>query len=623
MNNINHNNHIQSLRAIAVISVMLFHTNQEIFSTGYLGVDIFFVISGYLICKVLSKYEKINFVLLFDFYIRRARRTLPALLALILISIPFFLTILMPVNLIDFSQSLIATPIFLSNFLFGSENDYWGSLSELKPFLHTWSLAIEWQFYLSFPLIFFFKKRLTIFVILFLISILTNIFINFNDLLIFIDNHKVRLDNFFFTTNRIWEFLAGSILYLFEQNSKLKIKKSKILSLLGLSLIFASFYFFEKSLRFNTYWNLIPVIGTCLFIYFTDAEEQFKSIYKNKLLLHIGLISYSLYLWHQPILAYFKNLFNNNIPNYYYLLIYVFIYLFSIFSFYLFEKPFYEKKILKNKTFVSLTFLIILFIISIGFLISTEKINIKNSIEKKITKIEKTHPKLKTRDLAQKRGILNGDRREKFEKNFTDSEKIKVYINGDSHSRDLFLILFNTKKTSQLFEFSIKDFDNADVVLYHRQFYEETIRDLEQHTIIKKAIANNKKIIIVSRSPEFYSGNISPLIYNLIQNQNNLDAYNKKDKKFIDHNFYQILRDDVLKINKKLKIKASKLEALYLDRFDIACDMLNKSCHSMTLKGHPLYWDHSHLTWQGVYFFSNLVDETKWFDEVSKFLNRK
>ena len=617
MNNINHNNHIQSLRAIAVISVMLFHTNQEIFSTGYLGVDIFFVISGYLICKVLSKYEKINLVLLFDFYIRRARRTLPALLALILISIPFFLTILMPVNLMDFAQSLIATPIFLSNFLFGSENDYWGSLSELKPFLHTWSLAIEWQFYLSFPLIFFFKKRLTIFVILFLISILTNIFINFNDLLIFIGNHKVRLDSFFFTTNRIWEFLAGSILYLFEKNSKLKIKKSKILSLLGLSLIFASFYFFGKSLRLNTYWNLIPVVGTCLFIYFTDAEEQFKFIYKSKLLLHIGLISYSLYLWHQP------NLFNNNIPNYYYLLIYLSIYLLSIFSFYLFEKPFYEKKILKNKIFVSLTFLIILFIISIGFLISTGKINIKNSIERKITKIEKTHPILKTRDLAQKRGILNQGRADKYKKKFTNSKKIKVYLNGDSHSRDLFLILSNTKKTSQLFEFSIEDFNNADVVLYHRQFYEETMRDLEKHDIIKKAIAYNKKIIIVGRAPEFYSGNISPLIYNLIQNQNNLDAYNNRDKKFIDHNFYQILRDDVFKINKKLKIKANNLGAFYLDRFDIGCNMLNRTCHSMTLDGYPLYSDHSHLTWQGVYFFSNLVDETKWFDQVSKLVKRK
>ena len=623
MNNINHNNHFQSLRAIAVISVMLFHTNQEIFSTGYLGVDIFFVISGYLICKVLSKYEKINLVLLFNFYIRRARRTLPALLALILISIPFFLAILMPVNLIDFAQSLITTPIFLSNFLFGSENDYWGSLSELKPFLHTWSLAIEWQFYFSFPLIFFFKKRLTIFVILFLISILTNIFINFNDLQFFISNHKVRLDNFFFTTNRIWEFLAGSILYLFEQNSKFRIKKSKILSLLGLSLIFASFYFFGKFLRLNTYWNLIPVIGTCLFIYFTDAEDQFKSIYKSKLLLHIGLISYSLYLWHQPILAYFKNLFNNNIPNHYYLLIYLSIYLFSILSFYLFEKPFYEKKILKNKIFVLLTFLIILFIISIGFLISVGKININNSIERKITKIEKMYPILKTRDLAQKRGIYYGTKEDKFRKNFTNSKKIKVYLEGDSHSKDLFLILSNTKKTSQLFEFSIKDFDNADVVLYHKQFYEESMRDLEKHIIIKKAIANNKKIIIVSRSPEFYSGNISPLIYNLIQNQKNLDAYNKRDKKFIDHNFYQILRDDVFKINKRLKVKANNLGALYLDRFDIGCNMLDKTCHSMTLDGHPLYWDHSHLTWQGVYFFSNLVDESKWFDEVSKLLERK
>ena len=159
MSKINHNNHIQSLRGIAIISVILFHTNPEFFSTGYLGVDIFFVISGYLICKVLAKNKELNKNLLADFYIKRARRTLPALLVLMFISIPFFIYILMPVNLIDYGQSLIVTPIFLSNFLFGSENTYWGALSELKPLLHTWSLSIEWQFYFLFPLLFFLKKN--------------------------------------------------------------------------------------------------------------------------------------------------------------------------------------------------------------------------------------------------------------------------------------------------------------------------------------------------------------------------------------------------------------------------------------------------------------------------------
>ena len=179
MEKLDHNNHIQLLRAIAVISVILFHTNPEIFSTGYLGVDIFFVISGYLICKVLNKFSTFNKSLLVNFYTRRARRTLPALFVMILATIPFFFSILMPDNLTDYAQSLIVTPLFLSNFLFGSENNYWGAISELKPLLHTWSLSIEWQFYILFPLLFFFRNKFTIFLTLFLLSLISNFLINF------------------------------------------------------------------------------------------------------------------------------------------------------------------------------------------------------------------------------------------------------------------------------------------------------------------------------------------------------------------------------------------------------------------------------------------------------------
>ena len=620
MSRINHSNHIQSLRAIAVLSVILFHTNPEIFNTGYLGVDIFFVISGYLICKVLEKHTRLDKKLLFDFYTRRARRTLPALIVLILITFPFFLSILTTVNLIDYSQSLIATPIFLSNFLFGSENSYWGAISELKPLLHTWSLSIEWQFYILFPLLFFFKNKLPIFITIFLLSIITNIFINFDDYPIFINNHKIRIDNFFFTSNRIWEFLAGSCLYLFEKNYNFQIKKNNLLSFFGLVLIFLSFYFFDISARQNIYLNLLPVVGVCLFILFTEDSGKLGAVYKNKILLHVGLISYSLYLWHQPILAYFKNIYNNNIPSLYYFLIYFLIYFFSILSFYLVEKSFYEKKILQDKNFLFISSLLIAIIVFMGGLIASGKINIANSNIKKIIELEKNFPKLATSELAQERGILNNGRQNSFKKKFNKNIKVKIFIIGDSHSRDLILVLSSSKKISERYEFSLDDFDNADAVLYTRQFYEDMVENLEKFDLFQRAKEQNKKIIIVGRAAEFYTGNTSPLIYNLMQSSNNENAYKNNNKIFIDRNFYKILRDDVIKINKKLKSKAEKIGALYIDRVGLACDMIGESCHSMDPEGHALYWDHSHLTWQGVNFFSNLVEETNWFGPVNDFL---
>lgn len=267
-------------------------------------------------------------------------------------------------------------------------------------------------------------------------------------------------------------------------------------------------------MREKNYFNLVPVFGTCLFIYYGNQANALNKIYKNKFLSNIGLISYSLYLWHQPILAYFKNLFNNNIPNYYYLIIFFLIYFFSFISFYFVEKPFYEKKILKNRQFLLFIFLLILLIIYSGFLISTGKINVSNTTNLKVENIQKKYPKLALRDLAQKQeDIINN----LFKRKFENQGRIKVFINGDFHSRDLFLILHSSKKISKIYEFSFYGFDDADVIIYTYQFYEEMLKNFDQNDLFIKAKAKNKKIIIVGRAAEFYTGNIDPLNFNLIQ----------------------------------------------------------------------------------------------------------
>ena len=149
-------NEISGLRALAIIPVILFHLNYSSFEGGFVGVDIFFVISGYLITSVIVK-NKINFNI-FYFYERRLRRILPLLLFVAILTIPFAYYFMLPKNLLDYAQSLSLTPIFFSNFLFWMEEGYWEFSSQMKPLLHTWSLSVEAQFYLFFPLIFFFKR---------------------------------------------------------------------------------------------------------------------------------------------------------------------------------------------------------------------------------------------------------------------------------------------------------------------------------------------------------------------------------------------------------------------------------------------------------------------------------
>lgn len=155
---------VDGLRALAVLPVILFHAGFPIFSGGFVGVDVFFVISGYLITSILIEdLERGSFNLL-NFYERRARRILPALFLIVFVSIPFAWFFMPQSQLKDFSNSLIAVSFFVSNFLFWRESGYFDTIVDEKPLLHTWSLAVEEQFYIVFPVLLFFlwgfgKKR--------------------------------------------------------------------------------------------------------------------------------------------------------------------------------------------------------------------------------------------------------------------------------------------------------------------------------------------------------------------------------------------------------------------------------------------------------------------------------
>ena len=199
---------IDGLRALAVMPVILFHAGFVFFSGGYVGVDIFFVISGYLITTILINDIEANNFSIIDFYERRARRILPALFSVILICIPFALMILVqPDHKKDFGQSLVAVSLFASNFLFWIESDYFDVVSEYKPLLHTWSLAVEEQYYLLFPvflsLVWRFGKNIVFWIIIFLafVSLILSEW----------GWRNFPSANFYLAPSRSWELFAGSI----------------------------------------------------------------------------------------------------------------------------------------------------------------------------------------------------------------------------------------------------------------------------------------------------------------------------------------------------------------------------------------------------------------------------
>ena len=359
---------IDGLRAIAVFSVIFYHANIifnfgngnfQFFSGGFFGVDIFFVISGYLITNfILSKIKKNQFSYL-NFYERRLRRLLPALFFIVIISFITGWILMMPSQFERLSASILSLLFFVSNIWFFFQGSYLSGASELKPLLHTWSLSVEEQFYILFPFFLLYINKLKKIIPVFLA--LTLIYLLFS----FYGSIKFEDANFYFIFSRIWELLIGSLVAQVTQNkliTKMNIYKG-LLSFIGLSLIFFALFYYDDSIRHPSYFTFIPVIGTSMILLFYDDSNLLLKILKNKVFIFFGLISYSLYLWHFPILAFNKIKsgglsFQDKIDSI------ILTIILSIITYYLIEKPFRNFKIIKTKVFFISLSITLIFLIS-------------------------------------------------------------------------------------------------------------------------------------------------------------------------------------------------------------------------------------------------------------------
>ena len=367
---INYRPEIDGLRAIAVSAVILYHAQisiygQEPFKGGFIGVDIFFVISGYLISLIIFKELKVTGTFSFkSFYERRIRRILPALFFVMLVSLPFAWIYLLPSDFVEFSKSILYSLGFSSNFYFWHSGQLYGDQSALyKPFLHTWSLSVEEQFYVIFPIVLlitykYLKKYLGFLLILIFVVSLS---------LAEWGSRNYASATFYFLYSRIWELLAGSILAYFEITLGHRGKQNTlnlIFPSIGLILIGHSILFFNNKMLHPSLFTLSPIIGVCLIIWFSNKGELVTKLLSTKLFVGIGLISYSLYLWHYPIFAFTRiyNFTEGYISKK--LLLGIVILVLSIFSYYFIERPFRNKqfKFLKIiKVLIFSTLIIFLF----------------------------------------------------------------------------------------------------------------------------------------------------------------------------------------------------------------------------------------------------------------------
>jgi peptidoglycan/LPS O-acetylase OafA/YrhL len=289
---------IDGLRAVAVVPVILYHAGIAPFSGGFVGVDVFFVISGYLITSILIHERSRDDFSLLRFYERRARRILPALFVVMAVSVPFGWYWMRPDQLKDFGLGIAATSLFASNILYAQQSGYFAPAVELKPLLHTWSLAVEEQYYLVFPPVLMAVwgagRRVVVscLVVLALASLA----------ICEIGLRTAPSDAFYLIPFRAWELLAGSLIAFHQAYAGQK--QHPGFALLGLAMIGVAVFAFDDMTPMPGLFALLPVGGAVLVIAFAAGGNAAARLLGQPLLVGIGLVSYGAYLWHNPILAF-------------------------------------------------------------------------------------------------------------------------------------------------------------------------------------------------------------------------------------------------------------------------------------------------------------------------------
>ena len=598
---------IDTLRAFAVFSVIFFHLGFKSFSGGYLGVDIFFVISGYLITSlILIELKNKEFVLI-NFYERRIRRIIPVLYFVILISILFSIALLKPIEMISFGKSLIANTFFISNILFWREGGYFDILSHHKPLFHTWSLGVEEQYYLLFPIflliIWKFGKRVTF--VFISISFLISFFLA--DYLV----SNKSIFSFYMLPTRGWELLAGSLSAIYLQENFKKINNShlkNILSFIGLFIISCSIFVYDEGTPTPSMYTLFPVVGSVMVIIFTDSKSLVLKFLSLKLFVRLGLISFSLYLWHQPLIV-FSGILNLEKNFLFYLLYLSILVVISFLSWRFIEIPFRKKNNISFNLIIKLFLVISFFFILLGSMIILKNGN--------LWKFNENQMKLFNNNFHDK---YVWNKFKSFESDtFQSNKDKKLLIIGDSSGADLINIL--TENNILENNYDIKTFNipfqciNVDVKF-------EEIKLLIKKSMLQKCQKinwyNNNELqnLIKDASAVILASNWKYIHKDLIiKSYSNLNIkYGDKfiifGQKKIEFNIEEILNlknDNFFKfystpdknsydLNSFLKTRIKK----FVDPYEYICD--DNKCSIFNQKKILIY-DGFHFTLEGSKFF--------------------
>ncbi|MDB5011886.1 MAG: acyltransferase 3 [Daejeonella sp.] len=431
----NYRKDIQGLRAIAVMSVILFHLGY--LPNGYLGVDIFFAISGYLITKIVYKEVLEDRFSLIDFYLRRIRRIIPLVLVVTTVTLIVGLIVMLPDDFENLCQSIIATNFFANNILLLiTSKNYWAIANEYKPLMHTWSLGVEEQFYLLYPLIFLLlggnRKKW----ILPSITILTLV----SFILLLLSNQEGG--KFYLLQFRFFELSFGGLAAIIFKEKRINSRYSTLLTICILSILLFGF-----QLPANLKLLLVVLLSVWMLISGTANSKLNSLLLENQIMIWVGKISFSLYMWHQIVLAYARYFVFEQLGVAGSLMIIVVTIVLSVVSFYLIEEPFRNKQIVKTSQLLAIISTV--FFVTCGSAFYLYSIGgITRDVPELELKASENH--MNKGDAKRNIHIEYNAKIYDLDKPFADDKRIKVLIIGNSFARDFANILLESKSAKQL-----------------------------------------------------------------------------------------------------------------------------------------------------------------------------
>lgn len=613
---------IDGLRALAVIPVIFFHAGFSFFSGGYVGVDVFFVISGYLITTIiLGELNSATFSMA-GFYERRVRRILPALFLVLIVCLPFAWFLMVPIEMKAFSDSLIAVCAYISNLWFWRTTNYFDTTAHLKPLLHTWSLSVEEQFYIFFPFLLLllckFNKRALIFALsaVAVISIVLADWLSINK----------TAAAFYLLPTRMWELLLGALsaIYLMQSPvSKLNHLLRDFGGFLGIILLLYAIFLFDGQTRTPSYFTLIPTLGAVCIILFISTDSFFGKILGHRFLVGIGLLSYSLYLWHQPIFAFARlsGLFDAQQERV--ILLMGVVFLMAYLSWRYVELPFRDSQRVGRKTIIKLSVVVSLALILFGLIG-----HLSNGFLYRYAPEDRT---LASMD-SYKEGLY-------VSKRFDDKLLVpfhsldgrrKVLIIGDSYAQDLVNALYESSMGENI-QVSTRHISHlcGNLFISEGDLPKSVVERIDQKCkgagiyedeALKKLMLDADEIWFASKWQAWQAAFIPQSIANVKKISNKpVKVFGTKDFGSINLkgllalsgseriNLVQKIDLDVISIN--AEIKKNLGSGKFIDSQDLICTTQEAVCHLFSDDGQLLSFDGWHLTKAGARFFGIKLSE--------------